>query len=84
MDDIDDTENENNVKFETEMFSNRWEERKVDRLSPFSLEPQVLTDLIASGYKPEYPSRVALHPLPTVPPHALVNSLTPPQSMESE
>ena len=80
MDDLEDTENENNISFQTEQFSNRWEERKVDRLMPFSYEPQVLTDLIADGYKPNYPSRVT----DSTSLRSFTNSLTPPQSAESK
>ena len=85
MDDLDDSDNENNVKFETEQFANRYYERKKDRRMPWSHEPQVLTELIANGYKPVYPSRIAQAlTLSTIPPRAIMNSLTPPQSMESE
>ena len=74
MDDITDFENERNVKFETEQFPNRWEERKKDRIVPFSYEPQVLTDLIANGYRPRYPAEsfpIMNRPTPSPPAHGM-------------
>ena len=56
MDDLRDMENPRNVYFPTEQFPNRYLERILDREIPYSVEPQVLTDLIAAGYKPKYPS----------------------------
>ena len=56
MDDTSDHSNPTNVIYPTEAFSNRYAERIADREIPYSLEPQVLTDLIANGYKPKYPA----------------------------
>ena len=54
--DIRNRNDPSNIIYHTEQFSNRFDERILDREVPYSFEPQVLTNLLANGITTKYPA----------------------------